>query len=192
MADGTIQITVGLDSRKFSKDLRDLRKEVDGMKMNGIGKGAIDASNGVDRLKNSSNKALSVLSSLKNTLIKAFAVGAVIKFGKECLELGSNLAEVQNVVDTAFPTMSSQLDEFAKGAMNSFGLSETMAKQYASTFGAMGQAFGFTEKEAYSMSTALTGLSGDVASFYNISQDMAYTKLKSVFTGETESLKELG
>lgn len=34
-----------------------------------------------------------------------------------------------------------------------------------------------------------TGLAGDVASFYNISQDEAYTKLKSVFTGETESLK---
>ena len=28
--------------------------------------------------------------------------------------------------------------------------------------------------------------------FYNISQDEAYTKLKSVFTGETESLKDLG
>ena len=42
------------------------------------------------------------------------------------------------------------------------------------------------------MSTTLTGLSGDVASFYNISQDEAYTKLKSVFTGETESLKDLG
>ncbi|MFR5731223.1 MAG: hypothetical protein ACLUD2_03945 [Clostridium sp.] len=27
---------------------------------------------------------------------------------------------------------------------------------------------------------------------YNISQDEAYTKLKSVFTGETESLKDLG
>ncbi len=42
------------------------------------------------------------------------------------------------------------------------------------------------------MSTTLTGLAGDVASFYNISQDEAYTKLKSVFTGETETLKDLG
>ena len=42
------------------------------------------------------------------------------------------------------------------------------------------------------MATALTGLTGDVASFYNLSQEEAYTKLKSVFTGETESLKELG
>ena len=42
------------------------------------------------------------------------------------------------------------------------------------------------------MGTTLTGLAGDVASFYNLSQDEAYTKLKSVFTGETESLKDLG
>ena len=42
------------------------------------------------------------------------------------------------------------------------------------------------------MGSTLTGLAGDVASFYNISQDEAYTKLKSVFTGETETLKDLG
>ena len=42
------------------------------------------------------------------------------------------------------------------------------------------------------MSTTLTGLAGDIASFYNITQDEAYTKLKAVFTGETEALKELG
>lgn len=42
------------------------------------------------------------------------------------------------------------------------------------------------------MGTALTSLTADVASFYNLSQDEAYTKLKSVFTGETESLKDLG
>ena len=65
-------------------------------------------------------------------------------------------------------------------------------RQYTGTFGAMAKAFGFTEKQAYDMGTTLTGLAGDVASFYNISQDEAYTKLKSVFTGETESLKDLG
>lgn len=121
-----------------------------------------------------------------------FAVGSIVKFGKEALELGSDLAEVQNVVDTVFPNMSSRVDEFSKNAMASFGLSETMAKQFTGTFGAMADAFGFTEQESYDMSTALTGLAGDVASFYNISQDLAYTKLKSVFSGETETLKDLG
>lgn len=122
----------------------------------------------------------------------AFAVGKLIQFGKESIELGSNLAEVQNVVDVTFTTMSDKVNEFAKNAMNSAGLSETMAKQYVGTFGAMSKSFGFSEQQAYDMSTALTQLTGDVASFYNISQDLAYIKLKSVFTGETETLKDLG
>lgn len=126
------------------------------------------------------------------TLAGVFAIRGLVNFGKQCLELGSNLSEVQNVVDVTFRTMSKQVDDFAKSAAMSFGLSETMAKRYSGTFGAMAKAFGFTEKAAYEMGTTLTGLAGDVASFYNITQDEAYTKLKSVFTGETESLKDLG
>lgn len=126
------------------------------------------------------------------TIAKVFAVKELIKFGKERVNLGSDLAEVQNVVDVAFPTMSKQIDNFATGAAKNFGLSETMAKRFSGTFGSMGTAFGFTEKQAANMATTLTGLAGDIASFYNISQDEAYTKLKSVFTGETESLKDLG
>lgn len=125
-------------------------------------------------------------------LAAAFAVKKIIDFGASCIELGSDLAEVQNVVDVTFPRMSKQVDAFARNAAGSFGLSETMAKKFTGTFGAMAKAFGFNEQAAYEMSTALTGLAGDVASFYNISQDEAYTKLKSVFTGETESLKDLG
>lgn len=125
-------------------------------------------------------------------LAGAFAVKKLVDFGKECMDLGSDLAEVQNVVDVAFPKMSSRVNEFAKGAAASFGLSETMAKKFAGTFGAMASSFGFSEKEAVKMSTTLTGLAGDVASFYNLNQDEAYTKLKSVFTGETETLKDLG
>lgn len=125
-------------------------------------------------------------------LAAAFAVKKIWDFGAACIQLGSDLAEVQNVVDVTFPQMSKQVDTFAKNAAFQFGLSETMAKKYTGTFGAMAKAFGFPEQAAYEMSTALTGLSGDVASFYNISQDEAYTKLKSVFTGETESLKDLG
>lgn len=129
---------------------------------------------------------------LGSLLVGAFAVKKLTDFGKSCLELGSDLEEVQNVVDVTFPNMTAQVDKFAKSAAQSFGLSETMAKQFTGTFGAMAKAFGFSEEQAYDMGSSLTKLAGDVASFYNLSQDEAYTKLKSVFTGETESLKDLG
>lgn len=142
------------------------------------------------------NKQLSGIQNLaKKTgkmLAGAFAVKGLTSFAKDCIELGSDLTEVQNVVDVVFPTMSKKVNEFAQNATSTFGLSETMAKKFTGTFGAMANAFGFSEKESYKMSTALTGLAGDVASFYNISQDEAFTKLKSVFSGETETLKDLG
>lgn len=120
------------------------------------------------------------------------SIAAIAAFGKSCIELGSNLTEVQNVVDVTFGSMSGRVNEFAKDAAKSFGLSETMAKKYMGTYGAMAKSFGITGKAGYDMSAAITGLTGDVASFYNLSQDEAYTKLKSIFTGETESLKDLG
>lgn len=144
-----------------------------------VNKGSFDAQmKGIQGLAKKAGAALAA----------AFAVKKLVDFGAQCIALGSDLQEVQNVVDVTFPRMSKQVDEFAQNAAVSFGLSETMAKKFTGTFGAMAKAFGFGEQQAYEMSTALTGLSGDVASFYNISQDEAYTKLKSIFTGETESL----
>ena len=134
----------------------------------------------------------STLKKVGAVLGAAFVTKKLVDFGAQCIKLGSDLEEVQNVVDVTFPGMSKRVDAFAQKAITSFGLSETMAKRFTGTFGAMAKAFGFNEQAAYEMSTTLTGLAGDVASFYNISQDEAYTKLKSVFTGETESLKDLG
>lgn len=139
-----------------------------------------------------SNKISNSFKKIGLAVAGAFSVKAIVKFGKECVKLGSDLAEVQNVVDVTFTKMSDKVNNFAKNAMTSYGLSETIAKKFTGTFGAMAKSYGFTEQQSYDMATALTGLAGDVASFYNLSQDEAYTKLKSVFTGETESLKDLG
>ena len=84
-------------------------------------------------------------------LAAAFGVKKLADFGKQCLELGSDLQEVQNVVDVTFPSMTAQVDKFAKSAAGSFGLSETMAKKFTGTFGAMAKSFGFSERAAYDM-----------------------------------------
>lgn len=120
------------------------------------------------------------------------SIAAITAFGKSCVELGSNLTEVQNVVDVTFGDMNRKVDAFAKNAIKQFGLSELTAKKYMGTYGAMAKAFNITGEAGYQMSASITGLTGDVASFYNLTTDEAFTKLKSIFTGETESLKELG
>lgn len=125
-------------------------------------------------------------------LAAAFAVKKLVDFGAACVELGSRLAEVDNVIQQAIPSMEKQVDSFAKNAIEQFGMSETAAKRFTGVFASMARGFGFSEKSAASMGMTLTGLAADVASFYDTSQDEAYTKLKSVFTGETETLKDLG
>lgn len=168
-------------------------KKASGKTAEKIKQDAEKASSGAKKaFGNAAGGITSIFSKVARAAAAAFAVKKLVGFGKEAIELGSDLAEVQNVVDVTFGNISDKVDEFAKSAATTYGLSETMAKRYAGTFGAMAKAFGFAQDEAYEMSTALTGLAGDVASFYNITQDEAYTKLKSVFTGETESLKDLG
>lgn len=84
--------------------------------------------NGVSAIKQSFNGLGSAVKKIGLLIGGAFAVGKLVQFGKECVELGSDLAEVQNVVDVTFTTMSDKVNEFAKNAMTSAGLSETMAK----------------------------------------------------------------
>ena len=129
---------------------------------------------------------------LGKAVATAFAVGQLSEFVMECTEIGSDLAEVSNVVDTVFTSLNDKVVQFSRNATAQYGMSETMAMEYVGTLGSMARAFDFTEQEAYDMATTLTGLTADVSSFYNLDHEEAYTKLKSVFTGETESLKDLG
>ena len=88
--------------------------------------------------------------------------------------------------------MSAEVDKFADNALKKFGLSKLSAKQFASTFMAMSNGMGIAAEAGKNMSLNLTALAGDLASFRNVSQDVAFTALKSVFTGETETLKNFG
>ena len=165
---GAVDFELLLNSNPFNKGLKDTKNTI---KSSGI--------------ENSLKK-------IGKLAVAAFSVKSIVNFGKECINLGSDLAEVQNVVDVTFGSLNTEVNKFAENAITQFGLGQTVTKKYVGTFGAMAKAFDFSNKEALAMSETLTGLTGDVASFYNLSSDEAYTKLKSVFTGETETLKDLG
>lgn len=138
------------------------------------------------------SKIKSIVSGLKNVFAGIVIGSSLFKFGKQAIEVASNLQEVQNVVDVAFGDMSWKAEKFAQSAIDNFGMSELAAKKTASTYMAMAKGMDLDPSVASDMAITLAGLTGDVASFFNISQELADTKLKSVFTGETETLKDLG
>ena len=132
------------------------------------------------------------LSSLTKGFTATAIVYGLIKVGKQAVQTASDLQEVQNVVEVSFGSMSAEVDKFAENALKKFGLSKLSAKQFASTFMAMSNGMGIAAEAGKNMSLNLTALAGDLASFRNVEQDVAFTALKSVFTGETETLKQFG
>ena len=138
------------------------------------------------------NNIKSKFNILNSTLASGLSLAALVAVSKKCLELSSNLAEVQNVVDTTFGKSSNIINEFAESALKNFGLTELQAKKYVSTLGAIAKASGESEDATLQMSTNLTKLTADVASFFNYDYDTAFNKIRSGLTGETEPLKDLG
>lgn len=132
------------------------------------------------------------LKGITKVVAAAFSVKVIYNFSKACIQAASDLQEVQNVVDTVFGESSAIIDNFAKNAVKSLGLSELSAKKYASTMGAMLKSMKLSDKQVLVMSQNMTALAGDIASFYNLSGDEAFQKIRSGISGETEPLKQLG
>lgn len=145
--------------------------------------------------KNFNTGIKKITGSLKNlagAVGVAFGISALVKFGKEALNIASDLQEVENVVDVSFGNMKEKVEDFADTALEKFGMTELQAKKTASTYMAMNKGMGLDGEKAAQMAIDAAGRTGDIASFYNMKQEEADTLMKSIWTGETESLKRIG
>ena len=132
------------------------------------------------------------LGTLFKTAVGFKAIQGLIDFGKSAIDLGSDITEVENVVDVAFGSMSDKAYQFASTAKEQFGLSELAAKQYSGTMMAMLKSSGVAQSAASDMSISLAGLAGDMASFFNLDTDVAFQKIRAGISGEIEPLRQLG
>lgn len=165
MSDGTIIIDTKIDHSGAEKGVSNLSN-----KLNGIAKTGL--------------KALTTGIAAAGTALSGFGVASV--------KLASDLEEVQNVVDVTFGDNSGKINEWAKKAATSFGMSELEAKQFNGTMGAMLKSMGLTGDKVLDMSENMTGLAGDFASFYNLDPKESFDKIRAGISGETEPLKQLG
>lgn len=122
----------------------------------------------------------------------AFGVKELVDFGKRSVDAASDLAEAQNVVDTAFGAMSYKMEQFADTALETYGISELTAKNMGSTYMAMAKGMGVATDAASDMAVTLTGRLSDIMSFYNKTQSEVDTIGRALITGETEPLKAIG
>jgi hypothetical protein len=132
------------------------------------------------------------LGNLLKTSIGFKAIRGLANLGKSAIGFGSDITEIENVVDVSFGSMADEAYKFASTAKEQFGLSELAAKQYSGTMMAMMKSSGVAQDAASKMSISLAGLAGDIASFYNIDTDTAFQKIRSGISGEIEPLRQLG
>ena len=145
------------------------------------------AEKGVNSLK---SKIGSGLTTMVATAVKGIAAitGALTTLGIGCVNVASDLTEVQNIVNTTFGDSAGTINQWAKDASKNFGLTELQAKQFTGTLGAMMKSSGITGESLNTMSMDLAGLSADFASFYNLGHEEAFEKIRSAISGETKSL----
>lgn len=185
MSDGQVVFEITADSKKAKQNIEQLSKDI----ASETKKWDSSVDQAADHIEQSMNRALDA-NRVKDWALK---VGqALLEFGKEAIGLASDLQEVQNVVDVTFGSSAGQIQTWADNAGKQFGLTEIQAKRFASTLGAMMKSAGMAGPEIVQMSTDLSGLAADMASFYNLDFETAFQKIRSGLSGETEPLKQLG
>lgn len=191
MADGKVVIETGLDSTGLKKGLNNLKPQ-----FTEIGNTGTKAMNQISNSVGGATKSMSSLkSSLKGiigTLGLVFSLKALINFGQQAVNVASDLTEVDNVVQKAFGNMRGEMDALADSSIKNLGISRLEAYQTGSTFMAMGKSMLTSSQDAKDMALNLTKLSANMASFFNTSNKYAAIALKSIYTGETETLKQYG
>lgn len=184
--DGQIVFEVTADGKHAIADIKEITRVI----QQETGKWDDAAEDATDNIGNSFSGMLKKIA----TGFSLVKVGkALLDLGKDAVNAASDLQEVQNVVDATFGSAgAAKIEAWAKKAGTQFGLTETQAKRFTSTLGAMMKSSGMAGDEIVGMTTDLAGLAADMASFYNLDFDTAFQKIRSGISGETEPLKQLG
>lgn len=137
-------------------------------------------------------KSFSLASAIGKVYATYWALFRGFRLLGDAIDISSSLTEVENVVRQTFGQYESLINNFAKSSIEKFGMSELSAKQFASRFQAMGTALDIPQGKMAKMSIRLTELAGDMASFYDVSQEDIAKSLQSVFSGTTAPMRRYG
>lgn len=185
MSDGKVVFEIKGDPKGINTTLKDVTANIEK-----------ESKKWDDAADQSTGNIEGMFSGMLKGIVGAFSAAGIAKlildWGKASIAAASDLAEVQNVVDVTFGESSKKIEAWAQTAGKQFGLTETQAKKYTSTIGAMMKSQGIAGDNILSMSTDLAGLAADMASFYNLDFDTAFDKIRSGIFGETMPLKQLG
>ena len=156
--------------------------------LNGVKKqlGGVTASAG------KASTAMAGLAKMAKLFIGVYLVRGMVKIGKESLNMANDVVESEQLFAVSMKGMGDAARDWSDDLSASLGLNAYSLRKSVGIFNTMFMSMGLGTDKAYELSTGLVELAQDMSSFYNISSEEAFTKLRAGITGETEPLKQLG
>lgn len=145
-----------------------------------------------NRVNFTRKSAFSIVTTFGKLYTAVWSLARVFGFLKESINISSSLTEVENVVRQAFGKYEKLVDDLCKVSIKKFGMSELSVKQFAGRFQSLGTALDIPQGKMAKMAIELTELTGDLASYYDVSQEDVAKSLQSVFTGTTAPMRRYG
>lgn len=158
--------------------------------LKGLEKQAANCNSTLGKISETAGKVGETAGKVSNTMMPATL--AIVGLGAVSSNLGIDLIESMNKVEVACGSGAEEVKTFAETTLENFGIAKGSSLDMMAQFSDMGTGMGIETEAANNMSMSLVGLAGDLASFKNIKVDVAKTALNGIYTGETESLKQLG
>lgn len=115
----------------------------------------------------------------------------LIAAGNQVTNYARDTNENLSKVRTVFGGAAGSIEDFSKGAAQSFGLSNRAALEATGTFGNMFDQIGFGADQNAAMSTAMVGLAADFASFNNLNTEDVIAAQAAAFRGEFDALQRV-
>nr|DAK22200.1 MAG TPA: minor tail protein [Caudoviricetes sp.] len=175
---------------KYSKELEDFSKKINKTndELNKLQDNFVEGSEGARKLTDS-------LGMIKKVGVAAavFYVGNKIKeLGTFAIESASKMDELENVTQQVFESSTKEIEQWARTIDKEVGRSIYQMQNFASVYGSMFKGAGFDTSFFKQISKDLATFTADFSSFFNVTDDEAFTAIKGALTGETEALKRYG
>ena len=175
---------------KYSKELKDFSKKIN------------ETNDELKKLQDNFGKGSEGAKKLANSLgmIKKVGVAAAILYvgnkikelGKFAIESASKMDELANVTQQVFESSTKEIEQWAKTIDKEVGRSIYQMQNFASVYGSMFKGAGFDTSFFKKISKDLATFTADFSSFFNVTDNEAFTAIKGALTGETEALKRYG
>lgn len=116
----------------------------------------------------------------------------ILAIGGASIKSAMDAVESENLFKESFKGMSGDARAWSENLSSSLGLNSFELRKQSGMLFTMTSSMGLGKDAAFGLSTGLTKLAYDMASFYDLKPEEAFIKLRAGITGETEPLKQLG